>query len=241
MKKLLPLLLAVGLTPCLRAQDGPTPYPSSPDDWPGRGPIRTFKYMTDNRNSFWTRRNEDQRAIVLVGDSLMAGKKWQALEDALPNEHVVSRGIGGDTSRGLLFRFKEDVLDLNPKAVVILIGTNDLSAHGKPADTISNITEMIRQAHEQNPNLPLIVCTIPPRDNPKSPTQPGKLEELNSQILALGSDKVRILDLHALLALPDGKPNPEFFGEDKLHLAPPAYGTFSAEIKKLLQEMKVVE
>jgi len=36
---------------------------------------------------------------------------------------TANRGISGDVTRGVLYRMKEDVLDLNPKAVVLLIGT----------------------------------------------------------------------------------------------------------------------
>jgi len=44
-------------TPALLAQQtGPTPFPDQKDEaaWPGKGPIRTFPYMTDNRKSFWS-------------------------------------------------------------------------------------------------------------------------------------------------------------------------------------------
>ena len=55
-----------------------------------------------------------------VGDSLTGG--WKNLAKDFPKLKVANRGLGGDVSRGALFRFKEDALDLNPKAVVIEIG-----------------------------------------------------------------------------------------------------------------------
>ena len=76
---------------------------------------------------------------------------------------MANRGIGGDVSRGLLFRFKEDVLDLHPKAVVLLIGTNDLRKQDT-TDTISNIAAMLEMAEKQDASPPVILCQIPPRE-----------------------------------------------------------------------------
>ena len=45
-----------------------------------------------------------------------------------PGIPVANRGIGSETTRGLLFRFNEDVLDLRLKVIVLLTGSNDLSA-----------------------------------------------------------------------------------------------------------------
>ena len=42
----------------LQAADGPTPYPEAKNEaaWPGKGPIRSFPWMVDNRKYFWTQR-----------------------------------------------------------------------------------------------------------------------------------------------------------------------------------------
>ncbi|HEX3134601.1 MAG TPA: GDSL-type esterase/lipase family protein, partial [Planctomycetota bacterium] len=133
---LLTLVVAGGAT--LTAADGPTPYPDAKDEaaWPGKGLIRCFFYMVGERKAFWGQRAKDQGAVVFTGDSLTGG--WKELATSFPKLKVANRGVGGDTSRGILFRFQEDVVDLHPKAVVITAGANDLSAHGAPADTIVN-------------------------------------------------------------------------------------------------------
>lgn len=65
----------------LYSQTGPSPFPTIDADWPGKGPIRTFPYMNDNRKAFWDHRSQDQGAVVLVGDSLVGGvEKWEPLK-----------------------------------------------------------------------------------------------------------------------------------------------------------------
>src|SRR4029079_10523474 len=122
------LLLTVGVGASANSShSGPSPYPASKDAWPGVGVVRVFNWMTANRRSFWEHRERDRHSIVFAGDSLTAS--WKTLDQDFNGTRVANRGIGGDVSRGLLFRFREDVLQLQPKAIVILIGTNDLTAH----------------------------------------------------------------------------------------------------------------
>lgn len=235
---LLTALLILTAGTMLRAQNGPSPFPADPADWPGRGPIRTFPYMTDNRNGFWQHRSQDQGAVVLVGDSLVAGaQKWEPLQKAFPNMLIANRGVGGDTSRGVLFRFQEDVLDLHPKAIVMLVGSNDLSAYGNPDDTISNLTEMVAMARKQDPDVPIVICTIPPRNHPKAPTQPGKQAELNEKIKGLAQEKTAILDVYPMFLKEDGTQDTQYYGEDLLHLTAPAYEKLTGGLKKSFSQL----
>ncbi len=67
--------------------------------------------------------------IVFFGDSITDG--WK-LADYFPGKPYVNRGISGQTTPQMLVRFREDVLDLQPKAVVILAGTNDIAGNTGP-------------------------------------------------------------------------------------------------------------
>jgi lysophospholipase L1-like esterase len=178
---------------------GPTPYPADARDWPGTGVIRVFGWMNDNRKSFWRERDRKQGSVVFAGDSLVGG--WHTLAEDLPGIPVANRGIGGEPTRGLLFRFREDVLDLHPRAIVLLTGTNDLSAREDIRAARSNITAMLDQAERALPGVLVVLCTLPPRQSPQSPIDPRQLIELNRLITAAA-------------------PHAEYFGADRLHLSP---------------------
>lgn len=232
-------LLLLTLTPSLHtafSQSGPTPYPVTNSSWPGKGPVRMFGWFNDNRKAFWADREKSKGAVVFTGDSLIAG--WKGLAASFPTLKIANRGIGGDVSRGLLFRYQEDVLDLNPKAIVILIGANDLSAHGSPDATISNLTEIIAMTRKANPTVPMVLCTVPPRDNPKAPTRPGKHEELNQKIavLAQANPHVKVADIYPALLAPDGKFESANFAPDRLHISAEGYTKITPEIQKALTE-----
>lgn len=219
-KSLLSVLFFLAAAPCgsWAQSDGPTPYPDAKDPgaWPGQGPIRVYSYMEDNRKSFWPLRAQAQGSVVFAGDSLVAGYK---VREAFPQLQVANRGVGGDVSRGLLFRLKEDVVDLNPQAVVLCIGTNDLSCHSNPALAVANIGEMIFQLREANPKVPIVLLLVPPRDVPDAPIKEGALQELNDGIrqLATGKENIEVVDVYTPMADDAGKPKPELFDAKKIH------------------------
>lgn len=72
-------------------------------------------------------RGEDR--VVFMGDSITDG--WK-LTDYFPGKPYVNRGISGQTTSQMLLRFRADVIDLKPKVVVILAGTNDISFNTGP-------------------------------------------------------------------------------------------------------------
>jgi lysophospholipase L1-like esterase len=67
--------------------------------------------------------------VVFFGDSIT--DIWK-LEDNFPGKPYVNRGIGGQTTPQMLVRFRQDVIDLQPKVVVILAGTNDIAGNTGP-------------------------------------------------------------------------------------------------------------
>ena len=72
---------------------------------------------------------QDENRVVFFGDSITDG--WR-LDESFPGKPYVNRGIGGQTTPQMLIRFRQDVVNLHPKAVVILAGTNDIAGNTGP-------------------------------------------------------------------------------------------------------------
>jgi lysophospholipase L1-like esterase len=219
---------------------GPTPYPSRAQDWPGQGVIRVFDWMKDNRAHFWRERERKQGSLVFVGDSLTGN--WRKLQDYFPSVTVANRGIGGDVSRGVLFRFQEDVLDLNPKAIVLLIGTNDLTAKQSARDTLANIDAILALAAKHVPHAPVVLCTVPPSANPKAPVDEQERKILNAGLRAMAAqdDLVALADLYAATVTLEGEADPKWFKPDLLHLNEAGYEQWKASLKPALREHGVL-
>jgi len=70
-----------------------------------------------------------ENRVVFFGDSIT--DIWK-LADSFPGKPYVNRGIGGQTTPQMLVRFRQDVINLEPKVVVILAGTNDIAGNTGP-------------------------------------------------------------------------------------------------------------
>ena len=102
---------------------------------------------------------------VLYGDSITDG--WPKHDEAFFTEHdFVGRGIGGQTTEEMLVRFRQDVINLKPKYVVILAGINDVARNNgyiSNETTVGNIISMCELAkiHKIKP----IICSLTPADS----------------------------------------------------------------------------
>jgi lysophospholipase L1-like esterase len=67
--------------------------------------------------------------VIFYGDSITIG--WH-LADSFPGKPYINRGISGQTTQQMVVRFRQDVIDLHPAAVVILAGTNDIAGNTGP-------------------------------------------------------------------------------------------------------------
>lgn len=85
--------------------------------------------------------------VVFLGDSITEG--WD-MADFFPGKPYVNRGISGQTTPQILLRFRQDVIALQPKAVVILAGTNDIAENTGPItiaaieDNLMSMAELAR-------------------------------------------------------------------------------------------------
>jgi lysophospholipase L1-like esterase len=92
------------------------------NDWPNLA-----RYRDANTKVVTPAKDEDR--VVFMGDSITDG--WK-LAQYFPGKPYINRGISGQTTPQMLIRFRPDVIDLKPKVVVILAGTNDLSGNTGP-------------------------------------------------------------------------------------------------------------
>lgn len=98
--------------------------------------------------------------VVFMGDSIT--DMWK-LEQSFPSKPYVNRGISGQTTRQMLLRFRQDVIDLKPKVVVILAGTNDVAQNTgpmTPEETEGNLVSMAQLARANG--IKVVMCSILP-------------------------------------------------------------------------------
>ena len=104
----------------------------------------------------------DTNRVVFMGNSITQG--WSHFNASFfKNNPFVNRGIGGQTSPQMLVRFRTDVVNLNPKAVVIFAGTNDIAGNTgfiSIENTAENIISMAEVALANN--ITVYICSVLP-------------------------------------------------------------------------------
>ena len=88
----------------------------------------------------------NENRVIFFGDSIT--DIWK-LADYFPNKPYINRGIGGQTTPQMLVRFRQDVIALHPKVVILLAGTNDIAGNTGPIrneDIEANYTTMAELA-----------------------------------------------------------------------------------------------
>jgi lysophospholipase L1-like esterase len=218
--------------------------PASDDGLPGAGPIRRydwFRKLWAERRAAWAQRvQQDQRAVVFLGDSITQG--WgDNIGNSFPGMKVANRGISGDTTRGVLIRLKENVIALNPAAVVLLIGTNDLEEGADPEVINGNLKLILAALKHHDPKMPVVLCQVfPSSETKKRPAE--KIRRINQLYAATvrGDAQVTLIETWLLFADKHGDAKLEEF-PDLLHPNQAGYAKWSAALRPILATLGLLE
>lgn len=178
-----------------------------------------------------------QQRVVFIGDSITYG--WSTQPEFTANPNWIGQGISGQASNQILARFQSDVIDLDPQAVHILAGTNDLYPNWQlcgpgTTDTCSNIEQMVVLARQNH--IRVILGTVPPwcqgyaADNADSSDgdtcaiRNARVDELNSWLKEYAAAAgIELIDYHSVLADFTGEEYSSGLTGDGVHPNPEAY------------------
>lgn len=124
----------------------------------------------DNDNKQTPKPMNTENRIVFMGNSITEG--WSKLDPEFwKGKPYINRGISGQTTPQMLLRFKQDVIDLKPKVVVILAGTNDIAGNTGPMTLEQSRDNIIAMAQLAKANGIKVILSsvIPAYDFPWRP------------------------------------------------------------------------
>lgn len=168
-----------------------------------------------------------EKRVVFMGDSITEGWHFDAPGGVFAAKPYVNRGISGQTTPQMVLRFHQDVIDLEPKVVVILAGTNDIAGNTGPMtaeDTENNLAAMAEMAAQNH--IRVVLCSIlPAYDYPWQPglTPAPKIDALNEWIRNYAAQHGFVyVDYHS--AMKDARDGlPANLSHDGVHPLPAGY------------------
>ena len=218
---LLVLLIVFGMMESLQAQD-----------WPN---LQQFQ----KENAALSAPAQDENRVVFMGNSITIG--WLGKRpDFFKDKPYINRGISGQTTPQMLLRFRQDVIDLKPKVVVILAGTNDIAGNTGPSTLpmiMNNIKSMAELAVANNIKV-ILSSTLPAYEYKWKPeVKPAeKIVALNTLIKAYANEAGHIyLDYFSAMA-DDRNGLPKKYADDEVHPTAEGYQVMEPMVEEAIHK-----
>lgn len=149
-----------------------------------------------------------EKRVVFMGNSITEG--WVNTHPEFFKKHgYIGRGISGQTSYQFLMRFREDVINLEPKVLVLNYGTNDIAENTGPYNediTYGNILTMVELARAHKIKV-ILTSTLPARNfgwRPSVTDAMEKIRSLNARVKAYAEENdIQYVDYFTALLAPD--------------------------------------
>jgi len=199
------------------------------------------KYAGDNKKLGAPAPGE--KRVVFMGNSITEG--WKIMDSAFfAGRPYIDRGISGQTTPQMLIRFRPDVIELKPAAVVILAGINDIAENTGPITLeaiFGNIVSMVQLAKANN--IKVVMCSVLPAN--RFPWRPSilpaqKVIALNKMLLNYAlQNKLVYVDYYSVM-VDDQQGLPKKYAEDGIHPTLEGYkvmeGLVEEGIKKAMKK-----
>lgn len=154
-------------------------------------------------------------AVLFVGSSSI--RMWD-LEASFPECETINRGFGGSQIADVLRYAPRIVLPYEPRAIVFYAGDNDI-AGGKTAERVLRDFEtFVLEVHADLPRTRIVFLAIKPSIARWSLVEEMRRANRFIEELARTDQRLAFVDLDAPMLGADGRPRPELFAEDGLHL-----------------------
>lgn len=182
-----------------------------------------------------------EKRVVFMGNSITEG--WVKIHPEFFKENnYIGRGISAQTSYQFLLRFRNDVINLKPKLVIINAGTNDIAENSGPFDidiTFGNIASMAEIAKANK--IKVILTSVLPaagfRWNKKITDAPDRIEALNAKIKAYAkANKIPYVDYYQPMVNGTERALNPAYSKDGVHPTLEGYLVMEALIKPAIDK-----
>jgi len=207
-----------------------------------------FDAKTGQQNEKFVKMHEEfvERAkkgdvgVLFLGDSITQGwnRQKEIWDSHFGKYKPANFGIGGDRTQHVLWRIENGELEgIQPKVVVLMIGTNNVSGD-KPDRIAAGVTKIVETIKSKLPNTKVLLLAVFPRSQESTHESRGKIKQINETIAKLddGGKTVRYLDIGDKFLQPDGSISKEIM-PDYLHLSKAGYEIWANAIDAALAEL----
>jgi lysophospholipase L1-like esterase len=186
----------------------------------------------DTQNAF------PARSVLFVGSSSIV--RWATAED-FPGLPVINRGFGGSHISDVNHFIEQTVLKYDPALVVFYAGNNDIAQNKTPAQVFADYQEFVTAVHADKSDTQILFISLHP-SIARWAVWPQMVETNN--LIKSYSEKdptLHYVDISAPMLGRDGKPMPQLYVEDGLHLTPAGYDIWNPIVARAIASVRTME
>ncbi len=174
-----------------------------------------------------------KEGILFIGSSSIVG--WD-LGKSFPAAPVINRGFGGSHLADSVRYAERIVLPYRPRVIVLYAGDNDLAAGKSPEQVWEDYKAFVKKVHDALPNTKIIYIGVKPSIARWRLIE--NIRKANRLIAETAATDPRLVfvDIEQRMLGPDGKPRPELFKPDGLHLNEEGYKLWSDLLRPHLND-----
>ena len=174
-----------------------------------------------------------ENPIVFTGSSSIV--KWKTLAEDFPGLPVMNRGFGGSEVFDSFNYAHLTVIKYKPRQVVMYAGGNDINAGKTPQRVFADFKAFVAKVHATLPECR--ICYISNAPNPKRWSMIDKMIEASRLVeeYTKTDKRLQFINVYPHMLGADGKPKPDIFVEDQLHMNPKGYVIWKAVVGPYLK------
>jgi len=172
-------------------------------------------------------------SILFVGSSSI--RFWKDLDKDFPSTKVINRGFGGSQIEDSTYFADRIVIPYNPRMIVLYAGDNDLAAGKTPEKVFADYKDFVGKVRQQLPKVPIAYISIKPSLARWQLTDQIKATNTLIRSYASHNKNLVFIDVFPAMLGADGRPRPELYVKDGLHMTPEGYAVWKAIVAPYLK------
>ena len=175
----------------------------------------------------------EKKSIVFTGSSSI--RLWEGLPQYFPGKNILNHGFGGSQTFEVTHFADRLISPYKPKQVVIYVGDNDLAAGKSPEKVFADFKSLFNKIRENTPKANVTFISIKP--SPSRKQYYTAIQQTNSLIKDFleSQKKTAFVDVYTPMLGSNGKPKPELFRPDSLHMTKAGYDIWAQVLKPYLK------
>jgi lysophospholipase L1-like esterase len=172
-------------------------------------------------------------AVLFIGSSSI--RLWKDLARDFPNVRVLNRGFGGSQIADSTYYADRIVTPYRPRFIVLYAGDNDLASGKTPSEVFEDYQQFVSKVGQRLPNVRIAYIAIKP--SPLRWHLVSAIKAANGMIkqFTIGKKNLLFIDVFPGMLGADGKPRPELYAEDGLHLSEKGYAFWTKAVAPYLK------